>query len=103
MPVNPSDAVAAYNRAAQQLQTPGLEARGKTGGGDFAEALRGAMEGAVQNLNQGEKMSVAAAAGQADINEVITAVSKAELTLQTVVTLRDRVVQAYQDILRMPI
>ena len=31
------------------------------------------------------------------------AVSKADLTLQTVVTIRDRVVQAYQDILRMPI
>ena len=102
MPANLSDAVAAYNRAAQQ-QAPGLEPRGKTGGADFAEALQGALEGAVQNLNQGEKMTVAAAAGKADINEVITAVSKAELTLQTVVTLRDRVVQAYQEILRMPI
>lgn len=103
MPVNPTDAVAAYNRAAQQQKAPGLEPRGKAGGADFAEALRGAMEGAVRNLNEGETMTLAAAAGKADINEVITAVSKAELTLQTVVTLRDRVVQAYQDILRMPI
>ena len=48
-------------------------------------------------------MSRAAAAGKADVNEVITAVSEAELTLQTVVALRDRVIQAYQEILRMPI
>jgi flagellar hook-basal body complex protein FliE len=34
---------------------------------------------------------------------VVAAVSKAELALQTTVTIRDRVVQAYQDIMRMPI
>jgi len=33
----------------------------------------------------------------------VMAVSKAEMTLETVVTLRDKVVAAYQDILRMPI
>ena len=44
-----------------------------------------------------------AAMGEADLNELIVAVSKAELTLQTVVTVRDRAIQAYQDILRMPI
>jgi flagellar hook-basal body complex protein FliE len=48
-------------------------------------------------------MSLAAAAGKADINDVVMAMSQAERTLQTVVTLRDRAVQAYQQIMRMPI
>jgi flagellar hook-basal body complex protein FliE len=34
---------------------------------------------------------------------VVTAVSNAEVTLQTVVAVRDRVVAAYLDILKMPI
>jgi flagellar hook-basal body complex protein FliE len=42
-------------------------------------------------------------AKEAELTDVVTAVSNAELTLQTVVTIRDRVIQAYQDIIRMPI
>ena len=102
MPVNLSDAVAAYNQAVRQQEAPGLEPREPAGGG-FADALKGAINEGVESLNQAERVSRAAAAGKADVNEVITAVSEAELTLQTVVALRDRVIQAYQEILRMPI
>ena len=41
--------------------------------------------------------------GTADIQEVVMAVSNAEVALQTVVAVRDKVVSAYQDILQMPI
>ena len=41
--------------------------------------------------------------GTADLNEVVVAVSNAEIMLTTVVTVRDRVIQAYQEILKMPI
>ncbi len=102
MAVNLSNAVAAYNQAVRQQQHPGLEPR-DTAGGDFADALRGTIGDGVETLNRAEQVSRAAAAGKADVNEVITAVSEAELTLQTVVALRDRVIQAYQEILRMPI
>lgn len=102
MAVNFSDAVAAYNQVARQQQGPGLEPRDAAGGG-FADALRGALNDGIGDLNRAEQVSRAAAAGKADVNEVITAVSEAELTLQTVVALRDRVIQAYQEILRMPI
>jgi flagellar hook-basal body complex protein FliE len=34
---------------------------------------------------------------------VVTAISRADLALQTAVALRDRVVSAYQDVMRMPI
>ena len=44
-----------------------------------------------------------AIAGEADVTDVVMAVTNAETTLQTVVAVRDRVMAAYQEILRMPI
>jgi flagellar hook-basal body complex protein FliE len=44
-----------------------------------------------------------ALAGQADLTDVVIAVTNAEVTLQTVVAIRDRVIQAYQEIIRMPL
>ena len=41
--------------------------------------------------------------GRADVVDVVTAVAETEVLLETVVTVRDRVIQAYQEILRMPI
>jgi flagellar hook-basal body complex protein FliE len=38
-----------------------------------------------------------------NLTDVVTALARAELTLQTVTAVRDRVVQAYQDIIKMPI
>ena len=72
-------------------------------GGDFGDVLARALEGAVQAGHQADAQSAAAIAGGGNITEVVTAVSKAELALQTTVAIRDRVVQAYQDIMRMPI
>jgi len=102
MAVNFVDAVNAYQKMANKDSLPGLESKSDSSG-DFAEILRGATEGAIGSLRAGEQQSLAAAAGTADLNDVVTAVGKAEMTLQTVVSLRDRVIQAYQEILRMPI
>ena len=43
-----------------------------------------------------------AAVGKADLNDVVQAVTNAEVTLQTVTAVRDKVLNAYQEILRMP-
>ena len=71
--------------------------------GGFGAALTRAMEGAVSTVHDAEIKSVAALSGNADVTDVVVAVSKAELALQATVAVRDRVVQAYQDIMRMPI
>ena len=52
---------------------------------------------------QSETVSIQAVANQADLNEIVTAVNNAEMTLQTVIAVRDKVIQAYQEIMRMPI
>ncbi len=107
MTVNFSAAVAAYDRAVRQPAAAGPKPAGPAadpaGGGDFTTALRDAAESAVETISRGEVETLKAAAGQADLTDVVTAMSQAEITLQTVVTLRDRVIQAYQDIMRMPI
>jgi flagellar hook-basal body complex protein FliE len=95
-----STAVAAY---AQAAKTAGLGIAARDEGGGFADLLKQASEGAVGVLKQGEAASLKAVTGKADISEVVTAVTNAEVALQTVTAVRDRVIQAYQDILRMPI
>jgi flagellar hook-basal body complex protein FliE len=72
-------------------------------GTDFGGLLARAMEGAVQVGHAAEAQAMQAVAGEASITEVVQAVARAELALQTATTIRDRMVQAYQDIMRMPI
>ena len=60
-------------------------------------------EKSVEAGKAAELATASAVSGEADLTDVVTAVSNAEITLQTVVTVRDRVIAAYQEILRMPI
>jgi len=106
MAVSYSEALAAYRRAVQQAQIGGPQNEQSQPAGpssEFGQVLRQETQESIQTLREGEKQSLAAAAGTANINDVVMAMSQAEMTLQTVVTLRDRAVQAYQEILRMPI
>jgi len=72
-------------------------------GESFADVIGQAMSGATSVAQKSETVSMQAIANQADLNEIVTAVNNAEMTLQTVVAVRDKVIQAYQEILRMPI
>jgi flagellar hook-basal body complex protein FliE len=102
MTIKIADAVAAYASAGKAAGAAGASGTA-AGGSSFADLVRNAAEGAVDTLREGEGASLQAATGKADLTQVVTAVSNAEVTLQTVAALRDRVVQAYQEILRMPI
>ena len=102
MNVSFANAAAAYASAAKKAAAPGLDAPGK-GGDGFGELVKQAAQSTVDSLKQGEAATLQAVAGKADIAQVVTAVSNAEVTLQTAVAVRDRVIQAYLDILRMPI
>jgi flagellar hook-basal body complex protein FliE len=65
--------------------------------------VRKAAEGAVDALKQGEQVSLQGVMGKADIAQVAAAVANADATLQTIVAVRDRVISAYQDIIKMAI
>lgn len=103
MPVNFTEAVSAYQKIARQDTLPGFAGSAESKSSDFAGVLKDVTQNAVAALHEGEAQSLKAAIGTADLNDVVAAVGKAELTLQTVVTLRDRIIQAYQEVLRMPI
>lgn len=101
MNVSFANAAAAYASTAKKAAAPGLDAPGK--GDGFSDLVKQAAQGTVDSLKQGEAATLQAVAGKADIAQVVTAVSNAEVTLQTAVAVRDRVIQAYLDIVRMPI
>jgi flagellar hook-basal body complex protein FliE len=100
-PINPANAIAAYSNTARAA-VPTTELKPQTGQ-TFADLVQSAGEEAIKASQVGEKVSVQALSGKADLADVVTAVSNAEITLQTVVAVRDRVVSAYLDILKMPI
>ena len=54
-------------------------------------------------LKESERVSIAAVSGQASAQDVVRSVLAAEMTVQTVVAIRDKMVQAYQDIMRIAI
>lgn len=97
---SPIAAAAAYRASATQA-APAAGPQDEAGG--FAAALTRAAEQTVATMHQADAMAEAGVLGNASATEVVLAVARAELALQTTVAIRDRVVQAYQDVMRMPI
>lgn len=99
-----NSALAAYAAAAKSPLDGADEAKPQVAPGtDFASVLKDAAKVAVGTLKESEQVSAAAIAGKADIREVVAAVANAEATLETVVGVRDKVINAYNEIMRMPI
>ncbi|MBU6372198.1 MAG: flagellar hook-basal body complex protein FliE [Alphaproteobacteria bacterium] len=106
MAIDPISASRAYQAAARALKTSSTEGgsdAGAAGGLDFGNMVKGAVEQTTAATKAAEKMGMQAAAGRADIVDVVTAIAAAETTLETMITVRNQVIQAYQEILRMPI
>jgi flagellar hook-basal body complex protein FliE len=96
------NAVAAYKAAVKRMGAPGIESREQAGPG-FSEMLQQVAKDAVETTRGAETASLQAVEGKADLQQVVNAVTAAELTVQTVTAVRDRVIAAYQEVLRMPI
>lgn len=103
MAVLPAAASAAYQAIAQIGGSPGVGGASATPLGGFGDFLSKAVQDGIGTMKQGETMAARQIAGQANIVDVVGAVNQAEITLDTVVAVRDKVVQAYQSIMNMPI
>ena len=101
MTINVAAGAAAYANAAKTLT--GTSGGGAASGAGFGDVLKSALEGAVQDEQKGEVASMQAAAGKGDLTSVVAAVTNADVTLQTVVAVRDKIVSAYQEILHMTV
>ena len=101
MSINPLMAARAY---AQAQGTGGASAGAAAAGGtEFSQLLTNVMGDMTQPTRAAETNMTQAVQGQGSMIDVVTSISSAEASLQTVIAVRDQVISAYQEIMRMPI
>ncbi len=72
------------------------------GKGTFSEMLSSTLEGTANAVGSSSNAGIQAMNGNADLVDVVTTVQNAEMVLETVVAVRDKVIAAYNDIIKMP-
>ena len=100
---NISNALNAYQQALGRIgaQTPAAEKAPAAAG--FQDLVQSAVENAVDMSKQSEAVTLKGITGKADIQDVVLAVSNAEIALETVVAVRDNAIKAYKEIMSVPI
>jgi flagellar hook-basal body complex protein FliE len=101
-------ATAAYGNASRlisQAAKPGTDllAQSKGQGPDFAQMLAQSVQGVVDTGKTSDAMAMDMVNGKADVVDMVTALSQTEIAIESMVTVRDRVISAYEEIMRMPI
>jgi len=91
---------AAAKAASDTPRTEGVQTAAQP---NFSEMVKSAVESTSASLQAGEAAGAAVAAGEASLVDVVTAVSAAEVSLEAAIAVRNRVIEAYQEIMRMPI
>ena len=104
----PFNAVAsAYNNAARLISdknTSSLGASGQQGQlPDFGKLVAEGMQGVMDAGKTSDKLSLDLVNGKANVVDVVTAISQTELAMESMVAVRDKVISAYEEIMRMPI
>lgn len=82
---------------------PATAPKPQTGGSDGPDFAGGVARDFAQTIREGEQTAMAAMAGDADPHALVQALAQTELAVETAVTVRNKVVEAYQEILRMPV
>ena len=82
--------------------TGGAAAAAPVGQG-FGQMLSSALNGVAETGRKAEAQAVSAASGKSNLVDVVTAVAESETALQTLVAVRDRVIAAYEEIMRMQV
>ncbi len=89
--------------AQQYTATRSATAPNPVAGGGAADAFGKIASDFAATLQKGEDVAKAAMTGGADPHSLVTALAQTELAIETAVTVRNKVVEAYQEILRMPV
>ena len=100
---SPSIAANAYATLARVLEAPGVGKSEGAGLQSFASLLKDTMGGVMDAGRKSDAQTMAMASGKANVVDVVTAVADTEVAVETLVSVRDRVIQAYEDIMKMPI
>jgi flagellar hook-basal body complex protein FliE len=106
---SPTVAANAYANLARVLENNGA-GKGlgsgsgtEAGGPSFAALLKDSLGSVMEAGRKSDAQTVAMAGGKANVMDVVTAVAETDVAVSTLVSVRDRVIQAYEDIMKMPI
>ncbi len=100
------NATAAYNLAQKltnQTQSADTLQKAVDAKPDFGAMVKDGVNSVLDRGQVAEKTATAMVNGKADVVDVVTAVAETEVALETMVSVRDRVISAYEEIMRMPI
>ena len=100
---SPTIAANAYASLARVLETTGAGKGSEPNGQSFAALLKDAVGSVAESGRKSDAQTVALAAGKANVMDVVTAVADTDVAVSTLVSVRDRVIAAYEDIMKMPI
>jgi flagellar hook-basal body complex protein FliE len=101
---SPTVAANAYASLARIMDTGGAGKGSEAGGGQsFGALLKDALGSVMEAGRKSDAQTVAMASGKANVMDVVTAVAETDVAVSTLVSVRDRVIQSYEDILKMPI
>ena len=101
-----NSALAAYQTALNRIGSANPQAPQMTSQGmenSFGDVLKTVVDEAVESQKQAEITTINGIKGQADIQDVVLAISNAEQALETVVAVRDTAIKAYNSIMQMNI
>jgi flagellar hook-basal body complex protein FliE len=104
----PFNAVAAaYGNASRLISDAGKSSLGGLGDKsqlpDFGKLVAEGMQGVTDAGKVSDKLSLDLVNGKANVVDVVTAISQTELAMESMVAVRDKVISAYEEIMRMPI
>jgi flagellar hook-basal body complex protein FliE len=101
---SPTVAANAYASLARIMESGGAEKGGQTSGGpSFGALLKDAVGSVMEAGKKSDAQTMSMASGKANVMDVVTAVAETDVAVSTLVSVRDRVIQSYEDIMKMPI
>jgi|ERR1700704_2915554 flagellar hook-basal body complex protein FliE len=102
---SPTVAANAYAALSRIMETGGAEKSGgqTSGGPSFGAVLKDAIGSVMEAGKKSDGQTMAMASGKANVMDVVTAVAETDVAVSTLVSVRDRVIQSYEDIMKMPI
>ena len=102
-PISAANAYAKLAKLADPGASLGKAAGAGSDGPSFGTMVKDAINSVVEAGKKSDAQSQAMAAGKANLVDVVTAVTETEVAVQTLVSVRDKVIAAYEEIMRMPI
>jgi len=100
---SPTVAANAYANLARILDSTGSGKGSDAGGPSFSAVLKDAIGSVMEAGRKSDAQTMAMASGKANVMDVVTAVADTDVAVSTLVSVRDKVIQAYEDIMKMTI